>query len=251
MKSTIAVITTILIAWNRTCHGLLTSTAVTTKVSFSRTKRSTQLRDQQQHHHQQQQEYQQGHDDNGGSRRSFLTDIPRPFIMSMLIGTNLSSFSLIKPAPTLATIMDINTPGASTFKPGQTIGIEEAKERFRLAIKDIDELIDNYDEITKGGNGDNVRRYLGTVGVKSHMYGISKVLKELREEVDDVVEFTETVADFESYLFQAEGAAYQSLFVEYSSAKGSPESFLATARKDIITMRKYMGDLARQLNMDA
>jgi septation ring formation regulator EzrA len=163
----------------------------------------------------------------------------------------LATSSLTKPSsPASAAIMDTNTPGASTFKPGQTLGVEEAKNRFLLAIKDVDELIENYDEISKGGNGDNVRRYLGTVGVKSHMYGISKVLRELREEVDDIVEFTETIADFEAYLFQAEGAAYQSLFVEFSSAKGSPESFLATAKKDIIVMRKYMGDLAKQLKLD-
>lgn len=177
-------------------------------------------------------------------RRAFVNNIPK------LFGVMTLTTSLTKLSPASAAIMDTNTEGASTFKPGQTLGVEEAKKRFLLAIKEVDELIENYDEISKGGNGDNVRRYLGTVGVKSHMYGISKVLRGLREEVDDIVEFTETISDFESYLFQAEGAAYQSLFVEYSSAKGSPESFLATAKKDIIVMRKYMGDLAKQLNLD-
>jgi len=217
-------------AWTQTCHALFVPVSpVTIGKSFFRVA-TTALFDAQDQHR---------------NRRTFLNnDIPKLFAPVVL------ATSLIKKSPVSAAIMDTNTPGASTFKPGQTIGVEEAKNRFILAIKEVDELIENYDEISKGGNGDNVRRYLGTVGVKSHMYGISKVLRELRDEVDDIVEFTETIADFESYLFQAEGAAYQSLFVEYSSAKGSPETFLATAKKDIIVMRKYMGDLAKQLNLD-
>ena len=91
--------------------------------------------------------------------------------------------------------------------------------------------------------------YLGTVGVKSHMCGITKILKELREEAEDVGEFIEASNEFEASLFQAEGAAYQSLFVEHSSAKGTPESLLATAKVDVLSMRKFMGDLAVQLSL--
>ena len=56
--------------------------------------------------------------------------------------------------------------------------------------------------------------------------------------------------EFEAYLFQAEGAAYQSMFVEHSSAKGTPESLLKTAKGDIINMRKYMSVMAKQLNVN-
>lgn len=142
-----------------------------------------------------------------------------------------------------------NIDEVKTFKPGEKMTIEEAKDRFKLAVQDVDELLANYSEISKGG-GDNVRRYLGTVGVKSHMYGITKVLKELREEADDIIEFTEASNEFEAYLFQAEGAAYQSLFAEHSSAKSTPESLLVTAKKDVVTMRRFMGDLAVQLHLE-
>ena len=47
------------------------------------------------------------------------------------------------------------------------------------------------------------------------MYGLPKALKALKEEVDDIVEYTETLNDFEAYKYQAEGAAYQSMFVEH------------------------------------
>ena len=76
-------------------------------------------------------------------------------------------------------------------------------------------MLANYDTISGGGGGDNVRLYLGTQGTKSHMYGLPKALKSLKEEVDDIVEYTETLNDFEAYKYQAEGAAYQSMFVEH------------------------------------
>eukprot|EP00547_Thalassionema_nitzschioides_P013133 CAMPEP_0194256414 /NCGR_PEP_ID=MMETSP0158-20130606/36628_1 /TAXON_ID=33649 /ORGANISM="Thalassionema nitzschioides, Strain L26-B" /LENGTH=141 /DNA_ID=CAMNT_0038995091 /DNA_START=230 /DNA_END=655 /DNA_ORIENTATION=- len=135
------------------------------------------------------------------------------------------------------------------FSGDNKLTTDEAKTRFKLAMKDVDELLANYSDITKSGGGDSVRRYLGTVGVKSHMYGITKVLKILREEADDIVEFTEASNEFEAYLFQAEGAAYQSLFTEHSSAKSTPESLLAIAKTDVVSMRKFMRELAQQLNL--
>jgi hypothetical protein len=172
----------------------------------------------------------------------------RSFIFHNLSCATLAASAVTFSRPASATLMDTSSEECKAFKPGVSLGVEKAKQRFKSAIADVDELIENYDEICKGG-GDNVRRYIGTVGVTSHMYGITKVLKELRDEAEDIVEFTETYNEFEAYLFQAEGAAYQSLFVEHSSAKGTPETFLATAKNDVIQMRKYMGDLAKQLNL--
>ena len=135
------------------------------------------------------------------------------------------------------------------YRFAQTL-IHNTRRSSQLAIKDIDDLIANYETISKAG-GDNVRLYLGTQGVKSHMYGIMKVLKSLKDEADDIVDYTEAMNEFEAYLFQAEGAAYQSLFVEHSSAKSTPESLLKTAKGDIINLRKYMGNLATQLHLDS
>ena len=127
----------------------------------------------------------------------------------------------------------------------------EAKKRFSGSPSEtVDGLLGNYEIVSKSG-GDNVRLYLETQGVKSNMYGITKVLKSLKEEADDIVEYTEALNEFEAYLFRAEGAAYQSLFVEHSSAKSTPESLLLTARGDIVNTRKFMGDLASQLKLEA
>lgn len=164
------------------------------------------------------------------TRRSILTSMA-----TLLIST-----------PALA-VMDVKEEG-KVFQPGQKLTVDEAKERFKLARKDVQYLLDNYAKVCEGG-GDNVRRYIGTVGVQSYMYGIRKVVKELRDEADDIVEYTEAMNEFEAYLNQAEGAAYQSLFVEHSSAKGTPESFLATAKEDVKQMLKYMDELAVQLGI--
>ena len=41
------------------------------------------------------------------------------------------------------------------------------------------------------------------------------------------------------------------MFVEHSSAKSTPESLLKTAKGDVLNMRKYMGELANQLGIEA
>lgn len=150
-------------------------------------------------------------------------------------------------ADTVPHLTDKSSPDIPPFS-GDT---DAAKMRFRRAIRDVDDLLSNYEEITRtGGGGDNVRLYLGTQGVKSNMYGILRVLGGLREEAEDMVEYTEAMNEFEAYLFQADGAAYQSLFAEFSSAKIAPGSLMKTARGDIVNMRKFMGDLAAQLNLE-
>jgi len=128
-------------------------------------------------------------------------------------------------------------------------GVEEAKERFIAAMKEIDSLLVNYDEITRGGNGDNVRLYLGTQGVKSHMYGIVKAMGVLKDESEDIVEYTDAYEEFQAYLYAAEGAAYQSLFAEHSSAKSTPESLVKLAKGDILQMRENMKKMAGQLGI--
>lgn len=135
----------------------------------------------------------------------------------------------------------------NSLKDGMSL--EDTKKRFQAARKDLDYLVDNFAEISKGGNGDAVRNYLGTQGVNSNLFGIQKVLNALKEESDDIVDYTEAMEEFNAYYYLAEGAAYQSLFIEHSSAKGTPESFLATARQDVLQMKKYMDILSAHLNL--
>ena len=132
------------------------------------------------------------------------------------------------------------------FSEGKALGALDAKARLEESRKTLQYLLDNYEEICKGG-GDNVRRYLGMVGTTSAVYGITKVMKELQDEADDIVEYTENMNDFEYYLRAADTAVYSANFVEFSSAKATPQQFFDTAKGDIKNMIKYMDALAKEL----
>eukprot|EP00525_Craspedostauros_australis_P005321 CAMPEP_0198118176 /NCGR_PEP_ID=MMETSP1442-20131203/20648_1 /TAXON_ID= /ORGANISM="Craspedostauros australis, Strain CCMP3328" /LENGTH=202 /DNA_ID=CAMNT_0043776393 /DNA_START=57 /DNA_END=665 /DNA_ORIENTATION=- len=149
--------------------------------------------------------------------------------------------------PTSASALNKETKDTMLFLKDTSTDV--AKERFRLARSDLAYLVEHYAEISASGGGDAVRNYLGTQGITSGMYGIQKVLKRLQGEADDIVEYTETMDEFNAYLYQAEGAAYQSMFAQHSSSRSTPESLLATAKQDVLQMVKYMDRMAEQLSI--
>ena len=116
----------------------------------------------------------------------------RTFLVRQIIAPTIASVAatwLPTPRPALADamlLMDKGRPDVPPFKGSA----DEARTRLQLAIRDIDNLLENYDTLTRSG-GDNVRLYLGTQGVKSNMFGIMKVLNSLKEELEDIVEYTE------------------------------------------------------------
>lgn len=158
----------------------------------------------------------------------------------------LGSLSMV-PLSTNA-VMNVDAEGAQVFKAGQSLGVEDAKARFVEARRVLQELLDNYDEVQKGG-GDSVRRYLGTVGTASAMYGISKVMKELQEQADDIVEYTENMNEFESALRAADTACYSANFVEFSAAKTKPEKFFEDAKRETKEMMVLMDRMAPEIGL--
>jgi hypothetical protein len=141
-----------------------------------------------------------------------------------------------------------NSSNPKVFTAAEVVGVEAAKERFLLAQQKVNELAENYDEISKGG-GDSVRRYLGTVGTTSPLCGIGKVMMQLQEEASDIVEYTETMNDFEITLRAADTAVYSSIFVEFSSAKTKPEKFFKDAKAEIGRMQLQMTTMANELEL--
>jgi hypothetical protein len=131
---------------------------------------------------------------------------------------------------------------------GKPITVDFAKERFKLAQKDLQYLLDHYDEIAQGG-GDNVRRYLGYVGTTSGLFGIQKVLKVLQEEADDFVSFTDDMNEFNSYLAGAEGAAYSAIFSVTSTSTIKPEKYFNDAKINVKKMKYYMDSMATELKL--
>eukprot|EP00816_Leptocylindrus_hargravesii_P006674 CAMPEP_0196809608 /NCGR_PEP_ID=MMETSP1362-20130617/9528_1 /TAXON_ID=163516 /ORGANISM="Leptocylindrus danicus, Strain CCMP1856" /LENGTH=215 /DNA_ID=CAMNT_0042184341 /DNA_START=1 /DNA_END=648 /DNA_ORIENTATION=- len=150
--------------------------------------------------------------------------------------------------PVSAVMMSVDDPVIKLFNSGQALGKELAIERFMLARDDLNYLLKNYGEISAGG-GDSVRRYLGTVGVTSGLYGITKVLKELQNEADDFVEYTENMNEFDAYLRQADTSCYSANFVEFSAAKTKPEKFLDDAKSDAEQMKKRLNAMAAELKL--
>ena len=138
------------------------------------------------------------------------------------------------------TIMLPSTPKAhaameNAGNPFEKVGkltMEEAEDRLRLARKSAQYLLENYDEICEGG-GDNVRRYLGTVGTTSGLFGIQKVLKTLADKADDIVEYTETSAEVEKCIQQADGSAYMAIFVTTSTSYTPPAKYFGDAKVEI------------------
>ena len=103
----------------------------------------------------------------------------RRLLKSISVGAITSTATLIQPSTSAAAMS-----GGSQIIP---ITRDEAIQRFQSGRQSVQYLLDHYDEICEGG-GDNVRRYLGTVGISSGLFGISKALKVLGEDVDDIVE---------------------------------------------------------------
>jgi len=103
----------------------------------------------------------------------------RRSLVKSLICTALVAFSAV---PSAHAVMSVDTK--TTLAPITRL---EAERRFQSGRESVQYLLDHYDEICEGG-GDNVRRYLGTVGVTSGLFGIGKALKVLGEDVDDIVE---------------------------------------------------------------
>jgi hypothetical protein len=135
------------------------------------------------------------------------------------------------------------------FKAGEALGIPQSTERFQDASKTLDYLLEHFEEIVSNGGGDNVRRYLGTVGTTSALYGIPKVLKELQSESSDIVEYTENMNDFDYYLRAADTSVYSANFVEHSSAKATPREFFDAAKKALVLARACMDRMAAELEL--
>ena len=113
-------------------------------------------------------------------RRSFL----QTSISTFLIATTTSTIIPTTITNANAVVLDNSQIKVGTLKD---LTPEEAEQRFREGRETLDYLLTNYKDISEGG-GDNVRRYLGTVGTSSGLFGIKKAMKALSDRADDIVE---------------------------------------------------------------
>ena len=121
--------------------------------------------------------------------------------------------------------------------------------------KTLDELSTSWDKIAT--DGDNVRRYLGTVGVTSPLFKIRGGLKGVLKANDlpdafDAVAFAEASEQFLAELQDAEGDAYGAQFADYSTSVGSggqspSATMLGKARKDVERAQRSYAEILRLL----
>ena len=114
-------------------------------------------------------------------------------------------------------------------------------------------LLERLDEITAAEGGDGVRRYLGTVGTTSPVFGIQKVFLKLADVIEpkDPELYFETLERMVTKISDADAEAYAANFVTFSSAKGKPEDFYARAAKQVVDARKEWLVLLQQLGLDS
>lgn len=137
------------------------------------------------------------------------------------------------------------------FEVGKDLTVEQAMERFQEGKASLQYLLDHYDEICAAG-GDNVRRYLGTVGLTSGLYGISKVLKVLKDQstsIDDIIEFSELSEELIAAINQADGSAYMAIFTTSSTSGVPPQRYFDDAKTEVKQAMKTMNELSTQLGI--
>ena len=158
----------------------------------------------------------------------------KQFIRASVPLSILLSASLPSPA---------HSAGGKVVEPPST---EAALARFTASRDTLNSLLSQYPAISAKG-GDEIRRYLGTVGTTSPLLGIRATLKVLQDSAEDIVEYTEAMEDFDRHLASADQEAYSSMFVEFSAAKGKPEDFYDRAKKDVEIMVKQLNIMANEI----
>lgn len=163
----------------------------------------------------------------------------------MLLSTVAAQLSWPLVVVANAVVMESNK---SVFKPGQLLTIDEALERLKEGRKSAQYLLDNYDMISEGG-GDNVRRYLGTVGTTSGLFGIGKVMSSLAELADDFVDYTELSDEVMKAIQQADGSAYMAIFVTTSTSQTPPSKYFGEAKIEVTRCIKALDELATLIHV--
>lgn len=178
------------------------------------------------------------------TRRNFIQVALTP----ILLGQTTSAFLISSTSEEWQVANAAMQSNQEVFKVGKDLSPEQAKQRVKDAIASLEYLLNNYDQICEGG-GDNIRRYLGTVGTTSGVYGIIKTMKILQNEADDIVEFTETMNEVNTSINQADGSAYMAIFTTSSTSGVPPKKYFDDAKTETKNAIKALNDLAKQLDI--
>ena len=156
------------------------------------------------------------------------------------------SFLVQAPFVTIATSSSIISTLTGAVKPAFAVDVDGAKAQWNSAVNTIDNLLGNWDTFAKGG-GDAIRTELGTQGITSPLFQIDKALKVLRDNVDDLVEFTEQSEEFGLALSRADSMAYSANFAGGSGKPTPPAVYIEKSKKEVIDLQRIAKSISSLL----
>lgn len=135
---------------------------------------------------------------------------------------------------------------ASAPKPALAISADAAKDQWKKSVAVIDAMLSDWSSLEKKG-GDAIRVELGTQGTTSPLFQIDKALKALREEAEDLVEFTEQSDEFMLRLAAADSMAYSANFAGGSGKPTPPAVYIEKSKKEVEDMQRIAKALSALL----
>ena len=152
-------------------------------------------------------------------------------------------FVLLK-APEVAVGVTAGAIMTSVPRPALAISTDAAKEQWTQSVKVIDSMLSDWSSL-KGG--DAIRVGLGTQGTTSPLFQIDKALKVLRDEAEDLVEFTEQSDEFLLRIAAADSMAYSANFAGGSGKPTPPAVYIEKSKKEVEDMQKIAKALSALL----
>lgn len=153
------------------------------------------------------------------------------------------TFCLQTPVVVVASLLTMTT---TSPQPAMALSADAAAAQWKAAAQTIDNLLSNWDSISKGG-GDAIRTQLGTQGITSPLFQIDKALKVLRDSAEDLVEFTEMTDEFLLNLSRADSMAYSANFAGGSGKPTPPAVYIEKSRVEVLDLQKLAKSLSAQL----
>ena len=141
-----------------------------------------------------------------------------------------------------ATLSTLTTFPQVSKAASAALTTEAARNQWKQALTTMDELLKDWS--TVASSGDAIRTQLGTQGTVSPLFQIDKVLKVLRDDVDDFIEFQETAEEFELALSRADSMAYSANFAGGSGKPTPPAVYIEKSKTEVIEMIR----IAKKLN---
>ena len=138
------------------------------------------------------------------------------------------------------------TTGVHSAQAAALLTSEAANTQWKAATKTIDDLLENWETIAKGG-GDAIRTQLGTQGITSPLFQMDKALKVLRDDAEDIIEFTEMSDEFLLTLSRADSMSYSANFAGGSGKPTPPAVYIENSRKEVLELQKIAKSLSSQL----